>query len=76
VFSVDTEQEAKELLTLACETNVRGQYLARELVFDQTLDNLQAFSNRLDRTYEWMKSKHKDPAKFPRPPSVTRIGVR
>lgn len=73
VFSVDTEEEAVELLTLACETNILGQWLARELVFEQSLDNLQAFSNRLARTYEWMHSLDKDPEKFPRPP---RIGVR
>lgn len=55
VYSVDTEAEAKLLLTLACPTNMHGEYVAPELVEDQTLDNLQKFSDRLDRTYNAMK---------------------
>lgn len=55
VFSVDTEAEAKSLIVLACETNGRGEYIAKELVMKQTLDNLQAFSDRLDKTWRWLK---------------------
>lgn len=57
VFSVDTEDEAKRLLTLACQISFKGEYIARELVHKQTLTNLQAFSDRLKAAYEFMKSK-------------------
>jgi hypothetical protein len=52
VFSVGTEGEAKDLIVLACGTNQWGQYIARELVMDQTLENLQAFSDRLAEAHE------------------------
>lgn len=49
VYSVDTEEEAEQLLTAACETNYEGEYVARELAEEQTIDNLAAFSERLHR---------------------------
>ena len=52
VFSVETEEEAVKLLALACETNLAGQFIARELVEDQTLDALLAFGRRLEGIYE------------------------
>jgi hypothetical protein len=52
VFSVTDAEEAKRLLTLACSTNYAGQYVARELVEHQTLDNLQAFGDRLADIYD------------------------
>lgn len=67
VFSVDTEEQAKELLSLACETNGAGEYVARELLHRQTLDNLKAFSDRLAATWEWLKTKN---GPFPQPPSI------
>ena len=54
VFSTDTEEEAESLIVLACETNLDGDYIARELARNQTLDNLQAFSDRLAETWERM----------------------
>jgi hypothetical protein len=47
VFSVADEEEALELLTLCCETNIRHEFVARELVMEQTIENLQRFSDRL-----------------------------
>ncbi len=47
VFSVDTEDEADELLRFACGTLPDGSYFARELILEQTLENLAAFSDRL-----------------------------
>jgi hypothetical protein len=47
VFSTDTEEQAKLLLASACETNLKRQYIAKELVLDQTLENLEMFSDRL-----------------------------
>lgn len=51
MFSVENEDEAKRLIALACSTNYAGQYVARELVEHQTLDNLQAFGDRLADIY-------------------------
>jgi hypothetical protein len=51
-MSVDTEAEAKALIVLACETNGRGQYIARELVQDQTLENLESFGQRLAKAHD------------------------
>jgi hypothetical protein len=51
VFSTDTKEEAEALLVLACEKNMGGEYIARELAHEQTLENLQAFSDRLDGIY-------------------------
>ena len=55
VYSVDTEEEARNLITLACQTNYAGQYIARELVAEQTLENLVAFGERLARTHEILR---------------------
>ncbi len=57
VFSVDTEKEAKDLIVLACETNGRGEYVARELVMEQTLDNLERFSDRLAKAWAFMQAR-------------------
>lgn len=50
-FSVGSEAEAKALLTLACPTNANGEYVAPELVEEQTLENLYAFGDRLRRIH-------------------------
>lgn len=47
VFSVDTEREAKLLITMACPTDVEGKHYARELAQEQTMENLVAFSDKL-----------------------------
>lgn len=47
VFSVGSEAEAHRLLVYACSTNLAGDFIARELVEEQTLDNLFAFGDRL-----------------------------
>lgn len=60
VFSVDTAEEAEELLLLACSTNDRGEYIAFELAMagdDRTLEMLGAFGDRLATTYERMKAR-------------------
>ena len=51
MFSVNNEEEAKALLTLACPTALNGEYIAPELTEVQSLDNLQAFSDRLESIY-------------------------
>lgn len=55
VFSVGTEEEAGRLLAQACEMNIQGDYIARELAEHQTLDNLFAFGDRLTKHHEALK---------------------
>jgi len=57
VYSVDTEDEAKRLLVLACPRNYDGEFVARELVDAQTLENLEAFADRLERLHGEMQSR-------------------
>ena len=47
--------EAKELLLAACPTNQWGEHVAEELAQEQTLENLELFSQRLERTHEVLK---------------------
>ena len=57
VFSTDTEEEARNLLTMACGTTVEGEFFAKELVQEQTLDNLFAFSDRLAEVWDIIKER-------------------
>ena len=52
VFSCHTEEEAQNLITLACPLNLAGEYIAPELAHEQTLENLAAFSIRLQKLSE------------------------
>lgn len=54
---MQTEEEAKGLIILSCDTNSKGEYVARELVREQTLENLRKFSDRLQENWDWM---HRD----------------
>lgn len=56
VFSVDTEEEAQQLITLCCPRDGAGDYYARELAAEQSLENLQAFSDRLAQGYALMQA--------------------
>jgi hypothetical protein len=55
VYSVADEREARRLLVATCPTNVNGEFVAAELAEEQTLDNLAAFSDRLDRAHVQLK---------------------
>lgn len=55
VFSVDSEQEAIDLLTLTCPKNAMGQWFSRELAMNQSLETLDSFSDTLHEAYELMK---------------------
>lgn len=59
MYSVETEEEAKKLVGLVCPRGLGGDYVAPDLVEDQTLENLAKFSHRLDRGYKLMKEKRK-----------------
>lgn len=52
VFSVGSEQEARDLITLTCPTNILGDYIAPDLVVEQTLENLELFSKRLEKAHK------------------------
>lgn len=52
VFKVGSVGEAQMLLTMACPTNLNHEYVARELVEDQTLKNLELFSTKLDTYHD------------------------
>lgn len=58
VFSVDTEEEAKMLIVMACPRDAVGNHYARELAEEQTLENLAAFSDRLKECWDrWQAAK-------------------
>lgn len=67
IFSVDTEEEAHALLVLTCSRNLRGEYVARELVNDdgsipegdERLDRFYAFGDRLRAAYSHMLSRRR-----------------
>jgi hypothetical protein len=54
VFSVDTEKEAEALIVMACPRDDQGAYYARELAGEQTLENLVAFSDKLQECQYFM----------------------
>jgi hypothetical protein len=51
VYSVADAEEARALLVAACPTNLRGQFVAPELVEAQNFTTLAAFSDRLDEAH-------------------------
>lgn len=51
VYAVDTEDEARQLLIAACPTNLHNEFVAPELAHEQTLENLDAFGERLARVH-------------------------
>lgn len=59
VYSVNTEQEARQLLVAACSTNCAGEFVARELVEEQTLENLYAFGDRLAATHARLQKQER-----------------
>ena len=57
VFSTNTEQEAHSLIVMCCPMDLDGHYYARELAGEgqQTLENLQKFSDRLAAAWQRLK---------------------
>ncbi len=62
VYSVDTEEEARILLMLTCSTVKEGpqagEFVARELAHEQTLDKLFAFGERLAEAHRTRMPKY------------------
>ena len=52
MFTTNNREEAELLVTLACPTNMDGDYYAPELAQEQTIENLHAFSHRLADLYD------------------------
>jgi len=57
VFGVQTEEEAEALITLACPRGPDGNYYARELAQEQTLENLVAFSDHLQKAWDFRQER-------------------
>ncbi len=57
VFSVDTEEEAKSLISLACQLDYEGKPYSRELARKQTFANLAAFSDKLAKAWSYIAKK-------------------
>lgn len=55
IYSVDTEEEAYDLLVLACGRNRYDEFVAEELAQEQTLENLFAFGARLEKAHNVLK---------------------
>lgn len=60
MYSVDTEEEAEQLLIATCPRNDDGKFIAPELSQEQTLDNLYAFGTRLAETHEMIKTQQRE----------------
>lgn len=57
VFSVPTEDDAQELLVAACARNWNGDFVARELAHEQTIENLIAFGDRLASVWAHIQAR-------------------
>jgi hypothetical protein len=57
VFSVADQEEAEALIVLTCPRDDSGNYYARELVEEQTIENLEAFSTKLDQAHDVLVAK-------------------
>lgn len=65
VFGVETEKEAEMLITMACPRDMEGAYYARELAQEQTLENLVAFSDKLQEYWDrWQEMRVKNMVKI------------
>jgi hypothetical protein len=56
IYSVDTEEEARQLLVHCCKRNLHGDFIAPELARSQTIPLLLAFGRRLQETHKKLLS--------------------
>lgn len=61
VFSTNSEDEARRLIVACCPTDHEGNYYSRELAHEQTLENLEAFSMKLEGVYSMPTFKKDSP---------------
>lgn len=52
VYSVESVEKAEKLIASACKMNPDGDYVADELIPEQTIERLNEFSKRLDDHYQ------------------------
>ena len=52
MYSVDTMEEAETLLSASCPRNQDGDFVAEELIEEQTLPNLYSFGDRLHEKWK------------------------
>lgn len=65
MFGVQTEKEAEMLIIMACPRDQEGEHYARELAQEQTLENLVAFSDKLQEYWDrWQEMKLKKTVKI------------
>jgi hypothetical protein len=50
-------KEAKKLLLQTCPKNRNNEFVAPELIYHQTLENLYKFGDRLEEAYKGFKTK-------------------
>ena len=51
VFTTDTKEEAETLIAIGCPLNYNNEPIAPELAREQTIENLNAFGDRLADLY-------------------------
>lgn len=59
VFSVETEDDARALIVASCPRDTAGHFYARELAEEQTLENLERFAQRLERTWALIQARRR-----------------
>lgn len=52
MFSVNTKEEAEQLLNLTTSRGMNGEFVVRELAAEQSLERLWGFSLKLKIVYE------------------------
>ena len=57
VFSVDTEDEARELFVASCTLAYDGERYGLPAVLREELENMPAVTAHLERAYAWLLSK-------------------
>ena len=55
MFGVETEKDAEALIIMTCPRGMDGKYYAKELAQEQTLENLVAFSDLLQKAWDFMQ---------------------
>lgn len=52
VFSVDTEEQAHQVIVGTCSRGLDGEYYSHDLAREQTLENLIKLGDKMERVYD------------------------
>ncbi len=63
VYSVDTDQDAIRLFTLAANMGYGNRRLGLPHILDESIDNLPQVAEHLHERYMWMKEREKKKGK-------------